>query len=129
LQLRPPRERERGREWHRARRAREKRHSASRKRESKRETARATHSQAETDRGREGERARESERERERERGRERGRVGTFMVSSRIRVKKPCSSDPLKYWRISDQSGGLSYLPRFGFNFPASTYRFGVRVI
>jgi hypothetical protein len=29
-----------------------------------------------------------------------------------------CSSDPRKYLRISSQSGGLSYLPKFGFNLP-----------
>lgn len=29
-----------------------------------------------------------------------------------------CSSEPRKYLKISSQSGGLSYLPRFGFNLP-----------
>ena len=33
-----------------------------------------------------------------------------------------CSSEPLKYFRISSQSGGSSYLPKFGFSFPASIF-------
>lgn len=34
-----------------------------------------------------------------------------------------CNSEPRKYLRISSQSGGSSYLPKFGFNFPAKIFK------
>jgi hypothetical protein len=34
-----------------------------------------------------------------------------------------CNSEPLKYLMTSCQSGGLSYLPKFGFNFPLRILR------
>ena len=34
-----------------------------------------------------------------------------------------CNSDPLKYLRISSQSGGLSYRPKLGFSFPLRIFR------
>lgn len=33
-----------------------------------------------------------------------------------------CSSDPLKYFKTSSQSGGSSYLPKLGFNLPAKIF-------
>ena len=34
-----------------------------------------------------------------------------------------CNSDPLKYLRISSQSGGSSYRPKFGFSLPLRILR------
>lgn len=34
-----------------------------------------------------------------------------------------CNSEPRKYLRISSQSGGLSYLPKLGFNLPLRIFK------
>jgi hypothetical protein len=33
-----------------------------------------------------------------------------------------CNSEPRKYFNISSQSGGFSYLPKFGFSLPLNTF-------
>jgi len=38
-------------------------------------------------------------------------------------VDRLCSSEPRKYLITSCQSGGLSYLPKFGFNFPLKIFK------
>lgn len=38
-------------------------------------------------------------------------------------VHSLCSSEPRKYFKISSQSGGLSYLPKFGLSFPERIFK------
>jgi len=51
------------------------------------------------------------------------GFVTALMSSSSTLVKKFCSSDPRKYFKISVHSGGSSYLPRFGLSLPERILR------